>query len=50
MKREYRIEKKKNEALIRQEAYSKLTPNQKIQKLDQKFGKGVGAKERKRMP
>ena len=45
MKREQRIEKKKKEAQSRQEAYSNLTPNQKIQKLDQKLGRGGGAKK-----
>ncbi len=50
MKREQRIEIKKDEALTRQEAYSKLTPSQKIQKLDRNLGKGVGAKkERERL-
>ena len=30
-------------AKLRQEAYDKLTPHQKIAKLDEKFGQGNGA-------
>ena len=36
---------KKEEAIIRQKDYDKLTINQKITKLDEKFGKGLGAKK-----
>ena len=31
------------EAKKRQEEYDKLTPQEKIAKLDERFGKGVGA-------
>jgi len=43
-------EKKRSEAKVRQEAYDKLTPKQKLQRLDDKFGKDQGAKrERERI-
>jgi len=41
---------KREEAVIRQEGYDKLTLQQKIAKLDRKLGKGIGAmKERTRL-
>lgn len=36
---------KLEEAITRQEEYNKLTTEQKIAKLDEKFGKGLGAKK-----
>lgn len=36
---------KKEEAIIRQKEYNKLTIEQKIAKLDTKFGKDLGAKK-----
>ena len=43
-------EMRKKEAKQRQEAYDKLTPKEKIARLDQKLGKGVGAtKQRARL-
>lgn len=36
---------KKEEAIIRQQEYNKLTIDQKRAKLDEKFGKGLGAKK-----
>ena len=35
------------EAKERQEAYNKLTPKQKLDKLDKKLGEGVGAKKQR---
>ncbi len=41
---------KRREAKARQESYNALTKEQRIAKLDAKFGKGKGAtKERKRL-
>ena len=41
---------RKEEAKDRQEAYAKLSKKQKIAKLDEKLGKGVGAvKQRERL-
>ena len=37
-------ERKQSEAVERQEAHDKLTPQQKLDKLDKRFGTGVGAK------
>ena len=45
--RKDRREKRQREAQERQEAYDKLTPKQKMAKLDQKFGKGIGAKRQR---
>jgi hypothetical protein len=43
-------EVKQEEAKARQAAYDKLSPKQKLAKLDAKFGKGKGAaKERARL-
>ena len=43
-------ELKRKEAEDRQEEYDKLTPTQKLKRLDEKLGKGVGAaKERERL-
>lgn len=43
-------ERKRNEAKERQEKYDKLTIEQKIDKLDMMFGKGLGAtKERAKL-
>jgi len=36
---------KAQEAKIRQQAYDALTPQARIQQLDEKFGKGQGAKK-----
>lgn len=36
---------RRKQAERRQEAHDKLTPQQKIQKLDDKFGAGQGAKK-----
>ncbi len=36
---------KQNQAIERQESYGKLTPQQKIDKLDAKLGKGEGARK-----
>ena len=41
--RQDRKEKRKREAKERQEAYNKLSPQQKIASLDNKLGKGIGA-------
>jgi len=40
-----RIEKRQKEAIIRQEAYAKLTVPEKIAQLDKLFGVGLGAKK-----
>jgi hypothetical protein len=40
-----RKEQKKSEAEIRQEFHDKLSTQQKIAKLDDKFGVGIGAKK-----
>ena len=44
-KRKERIKQKREEAQIRQEEYSKLTPKQKLDRLDARLGPGVGAKK-----
>lgn len=36
---------RKEEAIARQKEYDKLTIEQKIVKLDEKYGKGLGAKK-----
>ena len=36
---------KQEDAKIRNESHSTLSPQQKLAKLDEKFGKGVGAKK-----
>jgi len=38
-------DKKKKEAEERQSKYDSLSPEQKLSKLDQLFGKGMGAKK-----
>ena len=38
---------KRDEAETRQEEYDKLTIQQKIDKLDKKLGKGIGAKRQR---
>lgn len=38
---------RKSEADQRQQAYDKLTTEQKIEKLDKIFGKGLGAKKQR---
>jgi len=41
---------KREEAKVRKEKYEALTPEEKVKKLDDKLGVGVGAaKERKRL-
>ena len=41
---------RKEEAITRQKEYNKLTIEQKIARLDEKYGKGLGAKkERERL-
>lgn len=42
-----RKEIRQKEADERQAEYDKLTPKQKLAKLDQKLGKGVGAKKQR---
>ena len=44
------LSEKQDEARIRQELHNKLTPQEKLAKLDQRLGEGVGAiKERERL-
>ena len=38
-------DRKREEAKVRQAEHDKLTPQQKIDKLDKRFGKGLGAKK-----
>ncbi len=38
-------ERRQKEAILRQEAYDQLTVVQKIQNLDERLGKGIGAKK-----
>lgn len=40
-------ESKKVEAKARQEAYDKLSTQEKIQQLDNQFGVGIGAKKQR---
>jgi len=47
MKRLIRKEQRIKEANERQEAYDKLTTKQRIQKLDKKLGKNLGAKKQR---
>ncbi len=42
-----RKEQRQEEAQERQATYDKLSPEQKTAKLDQKFGKGLGAKKQR---
>ena len=42
-----RKEERRAEAKKRQAAYNKLTPAQKLAKLDAKFGKGQGAQKQR---
>ena len=43
--RKQRLAQKRHEAQVRQEEYSKLTPKQKLERLDARLGPGVGAKK-----
>lgn len=45
LKRKQHLEQKRLEAQVRQEEYSKLTPKQKLDRLDARLGPGVGAKK-----
>ena len=47
MKRLARKEQRIKEAKERQDKYDKLTTKQKIQKLDEKLGKDLGAKKQR---
>ena len=48
MKRHHeRVKQRQVEAKERDAAYARLTPKQKIDRLDQKLGKGVGAKKQR---
>ena len=38
---------KETEAIVRNEAWAKLTPEQQIADLDRRLGKGVGAKKQR---
>lgn len=38
---------KRDESEVRQEEYNKLTIAQRIEKLDKKLGKGIGAKRQR---
>jgi Spy/CpxP family protein refolding chaperone len=40
-------ERRREEARQRQEAYDKLTPEQKVAQLDKLFGQGKGAKRQR---
>ena len=40
-------QQKREDAIKRNELWNKLTPQQKIQQLDQKFGIGIGAKKQR---
>lgn len=50
VKREIRRTQKQDEADSRQATHDSLTSDQKLAKLDKRFGKGIGAKkERERL-
>jgi len=50
MTRAEHLKKKREEALARQTACNKLSPQQQLDKLDKKLGKDIGAtKERARL-
>ena len=36
---------KETEAIVRNEAWAKLTPEQQLASLDERLGKGIGAKK-----
>ena len=38
---------KETEAIIRNEAWAKLTPEQQLASLDERLGKGIGAKKQR---
>ena len=38
---------KETEAIVRNEAWAKLTPEQQLASLDERLGKGVGAKKQR---
>ena len=38
---------KETEAIVRNEAWAKLTPEQQLESLDNRLGKGVGAKKQR---
>ena len=38
---------KQREAIVRNEAWAKLTPEQQLASLDERLGKGVGAKKQR---
>ena len=38
---------KETEAIVRNEAWAKLTPEQQLESLDNRLGKGIGAKKQR---
>ena len=38
---------KETEAIVRNEAWAKLTPEQQLASLDERLGKGIGAKKQR---
>ena len=38
---------KETEAIVRNEAWAKLTPEQQLSELDRRLGKGIGAKKQR---
>ena len=38
---------KQREAIVRNEAWAKLTPEQQLASLDERLGKGIGAKKQR---
>ena len=38
---------KETEAIVRNEAWAKLTPEQQLTSLDERLGKGIGAKKQR---
>jgi hypothetical protein len=38
---------KQTEAIVRNEAWAKLTPEQQLASLDERLGKGIGAKKQR---